>query len=68
VPVWGVVVVLVCGACAVVVLGWASASDTSNTMGDTVKLNAAIPKKMEKAPRREIFSLSLFSVTSNLPI
>jgi hypothetical protein len=56
VPVWGAVL-----GC------WASASDSGRTVGDRAKLNAASPK-MEKALRREIISVSFFSVTFNLPI
>jgi hypothetical protein len=67
VPVWGAVAVPVWGVCAVVVLGcWASASDSIRTVGDMAKLNAASPK-MEKTFRREMISVSLFSVTINLP-
>jgi hypothetical protein len=54
VPVWGVVL----GCCA-------SASDSGRTVGERAKLNAASPK-IEKALRREIIPVSLFSVTFNL--
>lgn len=54
-------VVLVLGVC--VVLGcWASASDTVSTVADIAMLSAPSPK-IEKALRREIISVSLFSVT-----
>jgi len=56
VPVWGVCVL----GC------WASASDTVSTVGDIAMLSAASPK-IEKALRRDIISVSLFSVTFNLP-
>ena len=52
-PVWGFVL-----GC------WASASDTVRTGGARAKLKAARPKT-EKALRREIISVSFFSVTFN---
>jgi hypothetical protein len=61
VPVWGV-----CGVG--VVVAWASASsDVINSVGAAAKLNAASPRK-EKAFRRESISVSLFSLTLDLPI
>jgi hypothetical protein len=62
VPVWGVcvVVVLLCASAA-------SASDVTNSVGDTAKLNAANPR-MEKALRRDMISVSLFSIMFNLPV
>jgi hypothetical protein len=49
------------------VLGcWASASDTVSTVGDIAMPSAASPK-IEKALRREIISISVVSVTFNLP-
>jgi hypothetical protein len=53
-------------ACGFCVLGWASASDTVRTVGDTAKLNAASPTS-EKTLRREIISVFFCSVTSNPP-
>jgi len=50
------------------VLGcWASASDTVRTVGAMAMLSAASPR-IEKVRRREITSVSVFSVTFNLPI
>jgi hypothetical protein len=64
----GVVAVPVCGFCPVVVLGCcASASDTVSTVGEIATLSAASPK-IEKALRREITPVSVFSVTFNLPM
>jgi hypothetical protein len=49
-----------------VVLLSAAASDTSSTEAGTAKLNVASPR-IDKAFRREIISVSLFSITTNLP-
>jgi hypothetical protein len=45
----------------------ASASDVTKNVGDTAKLNAANPR-MEKALRRDMISVSLFSIMFNLPV